>query len=126
MLLQQHQIVLDEVGRLYKEHKLAAVTDAITNLPNHRAIMSHLDKELARCERPKMACAVLFVDLDHFKHVNDTWGHQAGDAILRETASRLLATIRTEDFVGRYGGEEFALVLANVSTEDACEIAERL
>ncbi len=126
MLLLQQRILLDEVDRLYHEQKQAAVTDAVTNLPNHRAIMAHLDKELARCERSNIACAVLFVDLDHFKHVNDSWGHKAGDAILREMALRLRATIRTEDFVGRYGGEEFALILANVSMDTACEIAERL
>ena len=126
MAVQQQQVLLDEVKRLYDEQKQAAVTDAITNLPNHRAIMKHLDEELARCERTNIACAVLFIDLDHFKHINDTWGHQAGDTILRETASRLRATIRTEDFVGRYGGEEFALILANVTMDTACEIAERL
>lgn len=126
VLVEQQKVLFDEVDRLYQEQKLAAVTDAITNLPNHRALMSHLDKELARCERTNMACAVLFVDLDHFKQINDTWGHQAGDTILRETASRLRATIRTEDFVGRYGGEEFALILTNVAMETACEVAERL
>src|SRR2546425_9803400 len=69
---------------------------------------------------------VLFIDLDHFKWVNDTWGHRAGDAILREIAGRLRATLRLEDFVGRYGGEEFAVVLTDADNKSAHQTAERL
>ncbi len=124
--IQQQQELLAEVNRLYREQSLAAVTDAITGLPNHRAVMSRVHEELARCERSQASCAILFIDLDHFKHVNDTWGHRAGDAILREVASRLRTTLRVEDFVGRYGGEEFAIVLTDADIVSASETAERL
>ncbi len=124
--LQQQRELLAELDRLYREQAQAAVTDAITSLPNHRAVMSRMQEELARCERASASCAILFIDLDHFKHINDTWGHRAGDAILREVATRLRTTLRVEDFVGRYGGEEFAIVLTDVELLDASETAERL
>ena len=124
--IQQQQELLAEVDRLYREQTLAAVTDAVTGLPNHRAVMSRVHEELARCERTHTSCAILFIDLDHFKRVNDTWGHRAGDAILREVAARLRNTLRVEDFVGRYGGEEFAIVLTDTDILTASETAERL
>ncbi len=126
ILIQQQQELLAEVDRLYREQTRAAVTDAITGLPNHRAVMSRIDEELARCERAQASCAILFIDLDHFKHINDTWGHRAGDAILHEVAVRLRSTLRLEDFVGRYGGEEFAVVLGDADVIGASETAERL
>ena len=126
ILIQQQQELLSEVDRLYREQTRAAVTDAVTGLPNHRAVMSRISEELARCERASASCAILFIDLDHFKRINDTWGHRAGDAILREVASRLRNTLRLEDFVGRYGGEEFALVLVDADIVGASETAERL
>jgi len=89
ILLQQQQELLTEVDRLYKEQAQAAVTDAITGLPNRRAITSRIDEELAHCRRAGRSCAILFLDIDHFKRVNDTWGHRAGDAILREIGARL-------------------------------------
>src|SRR5207302_1017267 len=101
VLVEQQQVLLAEVDRLYQEQAQAAVTDAITGLPNHRAVMSRIEEEVSRCQRTHGSCAVLFIDLDHFKRVNDTWGHRAGDAILCEIAGRLRATLRLEDFVGR-------------------------
>ncbi|HLX58762.1 MAG TPA: amino acid permease, partial [Ktedonobacteraceae bacterium] len=126
ILVQQQQELLAEVDRLYREQAEAAVTDAVTGLPNHRAIIARLDEEVARTQRTHRACAVLFVDLDYFKQVNDTWGHQAGDAILCEVGQRLRANIRQEDFVGRYGGEEFAVILTEVDFLKAITAAEKL
>lgn len=126
ILVQQQQELLAEVDRLYREQAEAAVTDAVTGLPNHRAIIARLDEELARSQRTERSCAVLFADLDHFKRINDTWGHQAGDAILREVGQRLRANIRQQDFVGRYGGEEFAIVLTEVDIIQAVSVAEKL
>lgn len=148
VLVQQQQVLLAEVDRLYHEQARAAVTDAVTGLPNHRAIMNRIEEEISRCQRlhaqsgnlglneagvisegqafPGASCAILFVDLDHFKRVNDTWGHRAGDAILCEIGSRLAATVRLEDFVGRYGGEEFAIVLTSADLDAASSTAERL
>ena len=126
VLVQQQQELLAEVDRLYHEQAEAAVTDAVSGLPNHRAIMARIDEEVARCQRADRACAVLFVDFDHFKRVNDTWGHQAGDTILREVGQRLRASIRQQDYVGRYGGEEFAVILTEVDFLNAIAAAEKL
>ncbi|HEV2582952.1 MAG TPA: diguanylate cyclase, partial [Ktedonobacteraceae bacterium] len=122
----QQQVLMQELDRLYREQALAAVTDAVTGLPNHRAVMGRLDEEVSRSLRYETSFAVIFVDLDHFKRVNDTWGHRAGDAILREVASRLSTNVRLEDFVGRYGGEEFAVILTGTDVVGASQTAERL
>jgi diguanylate cyclase (GGDEF)-like protein len=118
--------LLGEVNRLYREQAQAALTDAITGLPNHRAVMSRIEEELVRCQRTQEACAIVFVDLDHFKHVNDTWGHRAGDAVLREASSRLQRNMRQGDAAGRFGGEEFVLLLPNTDLQAAKHTAERL
>jgi diguanylate cyclase (GGDEF)-like protein len=91
--------------------RVQATRDSLTGLWNRAAVMDALHVELARCDRSASPLAVMMVDLDHFKRVNDTWGHQAGDAVLRESARRLAAGIRTYDVAGRYGGEEFLLLL---------------
>ncbi|HEU0003962.1 MAG TPA: diguanylate cyclase [Ktedonobacteraceae bacterium] len=103
-----------------------ATTDPLTGLPNHRSVMNRLEEEISRCQRTQESCAVLFIDLDHFKQINDTWGHRAGDAVLCETGQRLSKTLRLEDFVGRYGGEEFAVILTDVALDEASQVAERL
>ncbi len=122
----QQKVLVQELDGLYREQARAAVTDAVTGLPNHRAVMGRLDEELSRSLRYQTSFAVVFVDLDHFKSVNDTWGHRAGDSILSEVATRLSAHVRLEDFVGRYGGEEFAVILTNVDVVGASQTAERL
>ncbi len=104
----------------------AALTDPLTGLPNRRTMIDLLEAELVRCQRAQEFCAVIFIDLDHFKHINDTWGHRAGDAVLRETGSRLKKNIRQGDAVGRYGGEEFVIMLSNTNLQAAKQAAERL
>lgn len=103
-----------------------ATTDPLTGLPNHRTVMGRLEEEISRCQRSQETCAVLFIDLDHFKQINDTWGHRAGDAVLCETGQRLSKALRLEDFVGRYGGEEFAVILTDVTLDEAQQVARRL
>ncbi|HEY1354433.1 MAG TPA: amino acid permease [Ktedonobacteraceae bacterium] len=123
----QQKILLDDLNRLYREQEQAAVTDLVTGLPNHRAFVRRLDEEIERCQSEKRRAFLLFfVDLDHFKDVNDTWGHLAGDAVLAEVACRLCGTVQPEGFVGRYGGEEFALILPNETLKDACKMAQHL
>jgi diguanylate cyclase (GGDEF)-like protein len=122
----QLQVLMQELDRLYREQARAAVTDTVTGLPNHRAVMGRLDAEVSRSVRYQSSFAVVFVDLDKFKRINDTWGHRAGDAILREVATRLSANVRLEDFVGRYGGEEFAIILPGADVVSASQAAERL
>lgn len=103
-----------------------ALTDPLTGLPNHRDMMDRIEQEIAHSRQMEQACAIAFIDLDHFKHINDTWGHRVGDAVLREAGRRLTENIRPQDAVGRYGGEEFILVLANTNLPSARQVAERL
>jgi len=124
VLVQQHQALLVERDQLYWTLMQVALTDAMTGLPNHQAVMSRLDEAVAGCQQTPSSCALLFVDLDHFKRVNDTWGHRAGDALLREVAHRLRTALRPEDFVGRYGGEEFLILLPGVDVQAATQTAE--
>jgi len=88
-----------------------ATKDGLTGVWNRRALMEILAREANRCARERMPLAVALADIDHFKQVNDTHGHPAGDAVLREFAARLAAAIRPYDAVGRYGGEEFVVVM---------------
>ena len=100
--------------------------DLLTMLPNRSAITEALEKEVARCHRDRRTVGVILLDIDHFKRINDTYGHFAGDAVLRETAARLRSNIRPYDQVGRYGGEEFLVVLPNCDLEQARLQAERM
>jgi diguanylate cyclase (GGDEF)-like protein len=100
--------------------------DLLTMLPNRSAIQGLLEQELSRCHREGRTVGVILLDLDHFKRVNDTLGHLAGDTVLRETAGRFRANMRTYDRIGRYGGEEFLVVLPNCDLEQAAHQAERL
>jgi two-component system, cell cycle response regulator len=103
-----------------------ATHDELTGLLNRASITDILRRELARAQRPGRACGVLLADMDHFKTVNDTYGHDAGDAVLREAAIRLQAGIRDYDAVGRYGGEEFLIVLPGCEDANLRARAEHL
>ncbi|MBJ7356779.1 sensor domain-containing diguanylate cyclase [Nocardioides sp.] len=93
-----------------EELHVMALTDSLTGLANRRAFMEALDRAHSRAVRHGTRLSVLFCDIDHFKTVNDTFGHAAGDAVLREVASRLRQHFRTEDTIGRLGGDEFAVI----------------
>ncbi len=109
-----------------EKSEFQASHDALTGLWNRAAILEILQRELARSHREMNSVGVIMTDIDHFKKINDTYGHLAGDEVLRQTASRLTISLRPYDAVGRYGGEEFLLVLPNCSTPEALNIAERL
>jgi diguanylate cyclase (GGDEF)-like protein len=101
--------------------------DALTELPNRRLLNDRLDQTVRRMQRRNDGLAVLFIDLDGFKNVNDTYGHAIGDLVLREAASRLQKCIRTSDSVGRLGGDEFAIVLDGARLPaDAALVGERI
>lgn len=103
-----------------------ATTDSLTGLPNKRAMRDLLDQELARADRSGGGLAVLFADLDHFKAVNDTRGHQAGDEVLAGAGALLARSVRAVDRVGRWGGEEFVVLLPGAGRAAAAEVAERV
>ena len=103
-----------------------ATHDHLTGLLNHGAILETLHKELARGSREQQPVALLMADLDRFKSINDTHGHQGGDAVLREAACRMKSAIRRYDALGRYGGEEFLFVLPGCQGDDAFAQAERI
>ena len=100
-------------------------TDALTNLHNRRSILELLDQEMARCARDGRAFSVVILDLDHFKRVNDTWGHPTGDRVLQAAARLLRQSVRSSDHVGRYGGEEFMIILPETTPADALPVIER-
>lgn len=102
-----------------------ARTDSLTGMLNRRAYYERLAEELARGERTQTMVAVVLLDIDQFKPVNDEHGHAAGDRALQEVAAHLHATVRTDETVARYGGEEFALIAARADAEVAVELAER-
>ena len=106
--------------------RLQATHDSLTGLLNRASIFETLHRDLARAARERQPVAVLLVDLDRFKLINDTRGHQAGDAVLREAARRMQNAVRRYDAIGRYGGEEFVLVLPGCSAGDAAQQAERI
>jgi diguanylate cyclase (GGDEF)-like protein len=91
--------------------ELRAATDALTGLPNKRAVRDTLTRMVAHATRVGSSLAVAFLDLDHFKQINDTYGHERGDEVLAAVAEAMRDTVRGSDFVGRYGGEEFLLLL---------------
>lgn len=103
-----------------------ATEDALTGLYNHRAILDFLDKEVERAERYQSPLSVFMFDIDHFKKVNDTYGHHVGDEVLKAIGSIWTEQSRKADFTGRYGGEEFLIVLPNTPLEGAKIYAERI
>ncbi len=114
----------DELALMNQRLEALATTDPLTELLNHRAMVSHLDLELARCERYHHSCSLLFIDIDHFKVLNDSYGHPAGDLVLCEFANLLRSCMRPLDVVGRWGGEEFIALLPELTTADALSLAE--
>jgi diguanylate cyclase (GGDEF)-like protein len=115
-----------ELGRAHEELGALATTDPLTGIANHRALQVALHHELDRAQRHDRRLAVLFLDLDHFKALNDTVGHVAGDEALQEVAAVMASCLRPSDLMGRWGGEEFLVLLPEADTEAAAAIAERV
>jgi two-component system, cell cycle response regulator len=121
----QAQIVVDN-SRLFERIRNLSIRDSLTELYNHRHSMALVSNEFERVGRYQDFLSVLMVDIDHFKQFNDEHGHQAGDAVLRETARLLKEGLRTVDSIGRYGGEEFVAILPHTGYDEAHRTAERL
>lgn len=118
-------LIAHENARLFKAVERMATTDELTQVHNRRHFFELGENQFLTAQRYELPLATLMLDIDHFKHVNDTYGHAAGDDVIREVARRLQGLIRTVDIVGRYGGEEFAFVLP-CTGDDATILAERL
>lgn len=118
--LQRHLIEAREKLRIEATH------DALTGALNRRAVFECLQREVHRAGRRVESVSVVLLDIDHFKRVNDDFGHQAGDAVLTEMPRRISSVLREYDCVGRYGGEEFLVVLSSCGLEAAAQVAERI
>jgi len=103
-----------------------SITDPLTGLHNRRAMMESLQKEVHRTARKKTPLSLVMLDIDHFKKINDTYGHQNGDAVLKAIGAELTAQLRQYDIAARFGGEEFVLILPETDIKEATQVAERL
>jgi len=116
-----------DVEALYHEeiYRLT-ITDGLTGIPNKRHFTELLDREAARARRRGRSLWVVMLDIDHFKHLNDTYGHVTGDSVLQQVAALLAAEVRTEEAVARFGGEEFVFVLPEADTAEVERFCERI
>lgn len=114
-------LVIDEL-----ELREIANSDYLTGALSRRGLVTALAAEIARSRRYDRPAALALLDIDHFKQINDQWGHPAGDIVLRELAARCMATLRPSDMIGRIGGEEFALLLPETTLAEAHAVAERI
>jgi diguanylate cyclase (GGDEF)-like protein len=116
----------DRLVEAREQMRFKATHDHLTSLWNRGVIVDLLGRELTRSQRENVCTALILGDLDHFKNINDRYGHLVGDQVLREVARRLLHSVRSYDFVGRYGGEEFLIVLNNCRPDSALARAEEI
>lgn len=116
----------DEIGEKNERLEKLSISDGLTGLFNHRHIQIVLHEEFERAKRTGEPVTIIMFDLDHFKQVNDTYGHQVGDRVLRESAGILRGSAREIDKLGRYGGEEFIAILPGTDMGEGCIFAERV
>jgi diguanylate cyclase (GGDEF)-like protein/PAS domain S-box-containing protein len=117
---------ITEQKRLEDELKFLATTDSLTGVSNRRQVLQMLDREIDRAKRHGGRLALLLIDIDHFKKINDQFGHQAGDLVLKNFGRIAKDCLRQHDLVGRYGGEEFLMVLVSANKKDTALVAERV
>ena len=110
----------------YRELRALMMRDGLTGLLNHTTIKERLEQEILRAERTNLPLSYIMIDIDHFKNVNDTYGHPAGDRVLKSLAQLLTQRLRRTDIIGRYGGEEFAIILPHTSINNALVVMEEL
>jgi diguanylate cyclase (GGDEF)-like protein len=124
--------VADQVGlavqnaSLHEQTVALSITDPLTGVPNRRHLFQQLEAEIARAARFDTPLTMLMIDIDHFKHLNDTAGHSAGDDVLRKVCQLLKLNLRKVDTLARYGGEEFVVLLPQISRVESLEVAEKL
>ena len=115
-----------ELAQANHDLQILARRDALTGLGNRLATRERLREEYLRSQRSHLPCCVLMLDIDHFKQVNDRFGHAVGDEVLRTVAATILSSLRGSDFAGRFGGEEFLLLLPDTSVDQALRVAEKI
>jgi diguanylate cyclase (GGDEF)-like protein len=115
-----------QIARDRQKIETMAIVDELTNLSNRRQVLRRFNEELERAQRLRTDLSCMMIDIDLFKEVNDTYGHLVGDKILKETAALILDSIRAYDIAGRYGGEEFLVVLPDTNIDHALSLAERI
>jgi diguanylate cyclase (GGDEF)-like protein len=115
-----------ELNAVLAQAEEVSHVDALTCLPNRRQVIKQLQNEVYRAERYQSKLSVSMVDIDHFKRINDSYGHTVGDQVLFQLANILHENIRNPDTVGRYGGEEFLVILPNTGLDEAADLADRL
>ncbi|MGA2612151.1 MAG: GGDEF domain-containing protein [Spirochaetia bacterium] len=118
--------ILAQAWERQKSLEHFATVDELTGAPNRRVFASRLESEVDRCSRLASALCVVFIDIDFFKRINDDYGHQVGDGVLKEIYSRLEENLRLYDFIGRVGGDEFVMALPGTDAQTAYGVAERL
>ncbi len=121
----QAAIAIEKVQLIEQLNQLAT-TDPLTGISNRRNLFAQGERELERARRYQAPLAAVMLDIDHFKQINDAWGHAVGDQVLREVALVCTHSLRQTDIIGRYGGEEFAILLPQLTLTGACRAAERL
>lgn len=117
--------MVTDLKKTKKDLEFQASHDVLTNLVNRRFVLGQMDRELDRCKRYGLACALIMLDLDHFKNINDHYGHAAGDEVLKVVSTRITENLRGTDTVARWGGEEFLILLPHTSKEEAAIAAEK-
>jgi len=120
-----HRRTAAQLRRTARDLEELATTDGLTGCANHRAFQEHLRRQVSTAHRDGRDLSLLLVDLDHFKKINDTYGHPVGDEVLRAVGARLRGSLRSGDLVGRIGGEEFAVLLPDTPLDVALQVAER-
>lgn len=125
-LVAQLQTAYEQMAEYARQAREMAITDEMTGLYNYRYFSEQLRREAARAGRTGEVFSLLLIDVDHFKRFNDTYGHPAGDRLLREIAAIIKASVREMDIVARYGGEEFAVILPETGQQEVLEVGERI
>jgi len=121
-IMSKHQQARQRQEKLWNQANI----DPLTGIPNRRAIVQALEKNHMLCSQYEQPLGIMMIDLDHFKQINDGFGHDGGDIVLQEVSRRMKQCIRSSDIIGRFGGEEFLAIIPNGSVEELREIAERI
>jgi len=126
VLLKKERKLTADLNSMNESLRILATMDSLTGVFNRRTILESLEKELRRSQRYGKVFSMIIMDIDFFKNVNDTYGHQTGDKVLRSVCDNIKANIRVNDVIGRYGGEEFLIIMPETDTDHAAIAAEKL